>query len=211
MRIFYALLIVLYGGWLWWYGGTGEPVTESEVATYLEHVADNARASGREPSPELLYELQTLASTDDGNEYYMLNLIRWRDEALYPEDSPWADDPDPMAANDRYSAGIVPALLRHGGLPVFIGAPSGRFLEDGDVQPWDFVGLVRYRSVRDMLKMVSEPVMMELAPHKWASIEQTHVFPVRPQASLVMVRLTVAVLFVVFALIVTGLVRLIRR
>ena len=174
-------------------------------------IADNARASGREPSPELLYELQTLASTDDGNEYYMLNLIRWRDEALYPEDSPWADDLDPMAANDRYSAGIVPALLRHGGLPVFIGAPSGRFLEDGDVQPWDFVGLVRYRSVRDMLKMVSEPVMMELAPHKWASIEQTHVFPVRPQASLVMVRLTVAVLFVVFALIVTGLVRLIRR
>ena len=57
MRIFYALLIVLYGGWLWWYGGTGEPVTESEVATYLERVADNARASGREPSPELLYEL----------------------------------------------------------------------------------------------------------------------------------------------------------
>jgi hypothetical protein len=34
---------------------------------------------------------------------------------------------------------------------------------------------------------------------------------VRPQVSLVMVRLTVAVLFVVFALIVTGLVRLIRR
>ena len=211
MRVFYVVLVLLYGGWIWWYGGTGEPVTEREVATYLDRVADNARASGQVPNPQLLEEFETLAQTDDGNEFYMLNLIRWRDKALYPADSAFADDPDPLAANDRYSSGIIPALLRHGGLPVFIGAPNGRFIEDGDVHPWDFVGIVRYRSVRDMLEMITEPGMMELAPHKWASIQQTHVFPVRPQASLVMVRLVVATIFVVIALLVTGAVRLVRR
>jgi hypothetical protein len=211
MRTFYIILVLLYGGWLWWYGGTGEPVTAQEVATYLERVSGNARASGLEPNAELLEELRTLASTDDGNEFYMLNLIRWRDKAQYPEGSPWAGDLDPVAANDRYASGIVPALLRHGGLPVFVGEPAGRFIEDGDARPWDFIGLVRYRSIRDMLEMVAEPRMMELGPHKWASIEETHVFPVRPQASLVMVRLTVASLFVLIALVVTGLVRLIKR
>jgi hypothetical protein len=211
MRVFYLVLVLLYGGWLWWYGGTGEPVTAQEVNVYLDRVADNARAGGREPNPQLMEEFQTLARTDDGNEFYMLNLIRWRDKALYPADSPFADDPDPMAANARYSKGIIPALLRHGGLPVFIGEPGGRFIEDGDVYPWDFVGIVRYRSVRDMLEMVAEPGMMELAPHKWASIQQTHVFPVRPQASLVMVRLVVAAALVAIALIVTGIVRLLSR
>jgi hypothetical protein len=211
MRIFYLVLVVLYGSWFWWYGGRGEPITHEEVDQYLEQVKANVRAKGREPDDRVLKEFESLAITDDGNEYFMVNLMRWREQAKYAPDSPWANDPDPMAANERYMAGIVPALLRHGGLPVFAGEPSGRFIEDGDARPWDSFVIVRYRSVRDMLEMVAEPAMIEFSPHKWASIEETHVFPVRPMVSLIMVRLTVAVLLIGLALVVSGLRRVFKK
>ncbi len=210
MKIFYAVLAVLYGAWFWWYGGRGEPVSHEEVKTYLAQTAANFRDQGVELDEKFYKQFESLAITDDGNEYYMVNLMRWRDKALYRPGSPWADDPDPMAANARYAAGVVPALLRHGGLPVFMGDPSGRFMEDGDVRPWDSFAIVRYRSVRDMLEMVSHPSMAQFGPHKGASIEETHVFPVRAQLSLVMVRTTVALLFVGLALLATGIRRVLQ-
>ncbi len=211
MRIFYIVLAVLYGAWFWWYGGRGEPVTHEEVKIYLAKVADNFRGQGVELKEEFYKQFESLAITDDGNEFYMVNLIRWRDKALYPSDSPWADDPDPMAANARYNAGVMPAVIRNGGMPVFVGDPSGRFMEDGDVRPWDTFAIVRYRSVRDMLEMVSHPSMAQFGIHKGASIEETHVFPVRADISLVMVRTTVALVFVGLALLVTGIARLRKK
>ena len=211
MRAFYLALAVLYGVWFWWYGGRGEPISHEQVKHYQSVLADNVRALGREPDEKIFKELESLAITDDGNEYFMVNLMRFREQAKYPDGSPWADDPDPMAANARYGAGIVPALLRHGGLSVFMGDPSGRFIEDGDARPWDAFAIVRYRSVRDMFEMVSEPGMLQLSPHKWASLEETHVFPVRAEVSLIMVRLTVAAVFAALALIVTALARVLRR
>ena len=61
------------------------------------------------------------------------------------------------------------------------------------------------------LAMVAEPGMIEFSPHKWASIEETHVFPVRPMVSLIMVRLTVAVLLIGLALVVSGLRRVFKK
>lgn len=211
MRILYIVLAVLYGAWFWWYGGRGEPVTYEEVKAYTAKAAGNFRDQGVELPEKFYKQFESLAITDDGNEYFMVNLIRWRDKALYPADSPWADDPDPMAANARYNAGVMPAVIRNGGMPVFVGDPSGRFMEDGDVRPWDTFAIVRYRSVRDMLEMVSHPSMAQFGPHKGASIEETHVFPVRADISLVMVRTTVALIFVGLALLVTGINRLRKK
>ena len=70
---------------------------------------------------------------------------------------------------------------------------------------------MRYRSVRDMLEMVSDPSFATFGFHKRASIEETHVFPVRADVSLVMVRTTVALLFVGLALLVTGINRLRKK
>ena len=41
------------------------------------------------------------------------------------------------------------------------------------------VGIVRYRSRRDLLEMATSPTFQAAEPHKWASMEKTVVVPTR--------------------------------
>jgi hypothetical protein len=58
--------------------------------------------------------------------------------------------------------------------------------------------MVRYRSRRDFLKFALQANQAEKFIHKWAAIEKTHVFPVKPIISLFMVRTLVALVLFVF-------------
>ncbi|MFO7679275.1 MAG: hypothetical protein R6X34_04435 [Chloroflexota bacterium] len=116
----------------------------------------------------------------------MVNLLKFRQKALYPAGSPF--DNDPLAANGRYSRAILPLLLKHGGHPVFLGPVQGRFLHPSGADDWDQVGIVRCRSRRDMLKMAIEVAELGVDIHKWAALEKTQVFPVKPVLHLAFIR-----------------------
>ena len=150
--------------------------------------------------------MRRLAEKDDGNEFIMVNLIRFRETSLYSKDSPWVAETDPMIADARYGDGVIPLLLKRGSLPVFVSSVSGGFINETTHDEWDMVAMVRYRSVRDMLQMMVEMSSTDLADHKWAAIEQTHVFPVKPKISLVSLRLMIGILLLLFAVAVSYLV-----
>ena len=154
---------------------------------------------------ELFEAFRTLAEDDDGREFYMVNLMRHREKAQYPPGSPYDDDV--QAAADRYNRAVVPALLKRGSHPILLANVLGTFLEPEGSDRWDQVGIVRYRSRRDMLDMAIELGEGGGGAHKWASIEKTHVFPTRPVVDLVFVRANVAALL---ALVGVALTRLLR-
>jgi hypothetical protein len=58
---------------------------------------------------------------------------------------------------------------------------------------------VRYRSRRDLLQMAAELAMKDADVHKWASIEKTYVFPVKPLFGIPAIRLLVAVILALSA------------
>ena len=194
-----AMFVVLYALFLIWYGGRGKPLSQEEIDARL---AEIQKRSGQEKEPPLLGNLRELAGQDDGRAFYMVNLIKFRKQALYPADSPFDDDP--MAANARYNRAIIPRLLRYGSHPVFASRVQGRFLQPDGATEWDQVAMVRYRSRRDMLDMVVGLAGSGADLHKWAAIEETHVFPVHPVVSLIFVRGMVAVLMVGAALLLMG-------
>ena len=196
-KLLAAGLAALYAALVLWYGGHGVPMTADERESLFARIAERAK---NEPNPDgrLRDELRTLAASDDGNEFYMLNLIRYRPKALYPPG--YAYDDDALAADARYNRAIVPYLLRHGGVPVFLGEPQGRFLDEAGDAQWQRIAIVRYRSRRDLLEMVAELAGQNVAVHKWASIEKTQVFPVRPLFSLIFVGGLVAALFVLLGI-----------
>lgn len=192
-RILCISLLALYLGFLAWYGGRGAPLTAQEKAELFARIERNAGGKA-EGDGHLLERLRTLADADDGNEFFMLNLIRFRSFAQYPPGSPYGGTA--LDADARYNRAIAPLLLRHGHVPVFIGTPQGRFLDEaGDVQ-WQRVAIVRYRSRRALLEMVADLAGQGVGVHKWAAIERTQVFPVRADFSLVLVRGLVAALLV---------------
>ena len=198
MKIVYAALLIVYVLGLSWYGGSGDPVEDAELETYIKSMARNSDARGKDSSKAAKY-MRALAARDDGNEFVMVNLIRFRGKSLYPKDSPWAEESDPMLADARYGEGVIPLLLKRGSLPIFVSSVSGGFINETTHSEWDMVAMVRYRSVRDMLQMMVEMSSTDLADHKWAAIEQTHVFPVKPKISLLSLRLMIGITLFLFA------------
>jgi hypothetical protein len=65
--------------------------------------------------------------------------------------------------------------------------------------------MVRYRSRRDFVRFATRANQAEKFMHKWAAIEKTHVFPVKPIISLVAVRTLVALSLFTIGLLVTRL------
>lgn len=193
--IFFAILGLLYLIFLFWYGGKGKPLTQTEVESLLSEIKRRAGKESQSEESPLLNQFRELTKNDDGREFYMVNLLKFRQKALYPEGSPYGDDP--LAANDRYGRAIIPLLLKYGGHPVFLGQAQGRFLHPEHSDEWDQVGMVRYRSRRDMLKMAAEIAGLGVDIHKWASLEKTRVFPVKPIISLFFVRGIVAVILLI--------------
>ena len=189
------VFVLLYFAFLFWYGGKSKPLSESEVESLLAEIKHRAGRQDQTDESPLLQQFRELTKNDDGREYYMVNLLKFRKKALYPEGSSFGDDP--IAANDRYSRAIVPLLLKHGGHPVFQGKVQGRFLHPVGADDWDQVGIVRYRSRRDMLKMAAEIAGLGVDIHKWASLEKTQVFPVKPMVNLFFIRGVVALLLCV--------------
>ena len=190
-RLLAAALAILYALFVFWYGGRGTPLTPSEVDALLAEVQRNVGGENR-GDPGMLEALRRVGEADDGREFYMLNLMRHREKAVYPDGHDYDDDV--QAAEQRYASGILPRLLKRASLIVFVGTPTGLFLQPEGADVWDQVGIVRYRSRRDFLEMVAEPGMSAVGVHKWAYLEKTQVFPVRPLVSLIWLRGAMAAL-----------------
>ena len=173
---------------LLWYGGRGRPMTTAEADSLVDRVRLNAEAAGLAMMPDLLHSLREIARDDNGREFVMVNLIKYRQKAVYPPGYSYGDDP--READARYNRAVVPLLLKRACLPVFLGKMAGRFLAPDGAEDWDSVVLVRYRSRRDFLGMCAELARSRSDIHKWASIEKTHVFPVTASFSLFLVRST---------------------
>jgi hypothetical protein len=139
-----------------------------------------------------LHEVEQFLSKDDGREFIMSNAVLYRKQAHYPENSGF--DLDPRAADQRYGKAIMWPLLKRACLLIFIARKIGQFVNDAQAPEWHYVALVRYRSRRDFLNFAIEIERRGISVHKWAAIEQTQVFPVRPLISVFSARLNMAVL-----------------
>jgi hypothetical protein len=139
-RLLVAGLAVLYGVFWIWYGGKAAPLSQEEVDALIAAVERNGHARGG-ADPELLEAFRAVGEADDGREFYMVNLMRHRQKARYPDGSDYEDDV--QAAERRYAAGILPELLKRASIPVFLGKPTGRFLQPEGAEVWDQVGVVR--------------------------------------------------------------------
>ena len=193
------VFVLFYLAFLFWFGGKSRPLSQAEVDALLAEMRRRAgkQALDEESSP-LLKQFRELTRNDDGREYYMVNLLKFRKKALYPAGSQYNDDP--MAANDRYNRAVVPLLLKHGVFPVFDSVVKGRFIHPNAADDWDHVAMARYRSRRDMMKMAIEIAGKGIDVHKWASVEKTQVFPVKPLVNLMFTRAIVAVVLSMMAM-----------
>ena len=173
-------------------------MTPAEVDSLLAEMKRRAGQPADAEEPPILKEFRELAARDDGREFYMVNLLKFRRQALYPPGSPFSGDA--LAANDRYNRAVIPFVLKHGGVPLLDSRVPGRFIHPAGADDWDRVAMVRYRSRRDMLKMGVEIASNGIDVHKWAALEKSQILPVKPLVSLFLIRAAVAAFLLIVAL-----------
>ena len=182
-----AIFLVLYLAFLAWYDGWGmDPFTAEEVDTLTVN----------DPN------LRRFLKDDDGEEFFMLNLNRYE----YVENEDQQGQP---VVYQNYGQAVIQMILKNAGHPIYSGEIPD-YLLDGDIKDgsWHEIILVRYRSRRDFISMVTSDEYLKIARHRTGGIEYAEVTPTRASINLVTPRFVILVLLALFA---WAIDRLIRR
>jgi len=190
-----VVFALLYASFLYWYGGRGKPLAPAEVEQFAKALAACATPERRANTAR---EVHDFARGDDGREFYMMNLARYRQAAAYPHGQ--GHTTDARAADRRYGRLIFPKLLRRASIICFVGPRVASLIDYAGAPRWDYIALVRYRSRRDFLDFALEIESQGISMHKWAALEETHVFPVRPFINAIWVRSLVGGAFLLAAM-----------
>ncbi|WP_374410044.1 DUF1330 domain-containing protein [Novosphingobium colocasiae] len=127
--------------------------------------------------------MQTIAITDDawsdlsacvapGVPIVSLNLLRFRDTALYPEGSGHAPCSGRTAYYDRYANVTVPIALTLGGKLLLSGsAVSHPVCPPGE--HWDDILMLEYPDIGMLLGLGADPAYREKAIHRTAALRDS--------------------------------------
>jgi hypothetical protein len=163
--VLWSVLAALYLGFRLWYDGGGGPLTPEEVERYV------VRFEERGVDPARIETLREFLASDTGSEFVMANFIHFHAEPSARQDM------------DRYMAHMYPALFRRACHPVLAGPVVGGALDYWGLEKgerWSMVGLVRYRSRRDMMEIATNPAFGDAHRYKTAAMAQTIAIPSEP-------------------------------
>jgi hypothetical protein len=190
-RWIWLVLTVLYAVFFSWYTSFGGPLTDEEVAYYME------RMESREPAipPERVAMLRKFMEEDTGDDFVMLNVIDMYETPLQIEGVEPGETSDEVLA--KYMAYMYPALLSRACHPVIGGQAANTAMDimnaDG-MERWTQGAGMRYRSRRDLLEIASNPAFEGSHEFKVAAMAKTIAFPIDPWFQLGDPRLVLALI-----------------
>jgi len=172
---FYALFIGWYRNWR---GALSDREVEALMAPIL---AANPALEARGDAGVR----KDFLAGDDGREFFMLSLVKLS-PAPVPDPATGALRPARDGLGD-YTKRVVGALMRRAGHPAFVARKAGADVDARGHAPdpdWAIVGLMRYRSRRDLAELVADRRFAGAHASKIAAIPATVSFPMPPLAML---------------------------
>jgi len=171
---------LVYSAFRAWYDNWRGPIRADEIDRFLKVVEGTPSAALNDPGT-----LRRFLEADDGREFFMLNLVR-----LSPTEVPHPKTGEPTRAATlmrEYIRGFLPGLIRHGDHPALQATKVGGYLDAWNAAPdpgWTVIGVMRYRSRRDMTELVMDPRFTAAHPFKVAAMPVTLSFPMAPGLAL---------------------------
>ncbi len=193
-RWIWLAAVLLYGLFSLWYNNLRGPLTAAEIDDYA------SRFAATDVEPERLAAARAFLESDDGGEFFMVNLLRLHEGDVISPDS--GELVPPQAMLDIYTSHFMPELFARAGHPAFVGWSAARYVEAWGVEPdpgWTFAGVIRYRSRRDMMVLATDPRFDPAHAYKIAAIANTLAFPVAPAFVLLGPRVWVALVLALAA------------
>jgi uncharacterized protein (DUF1330 family) len=112
--------------------------------------------------------VEALMADDSGDPVVMLNLLKFRATAVYPDGRP--TDLTGRQAYDLYAAAMQKVVEKNGGRLLFGGDVASLVIgQVGDL--WDTCVLVEYPSAAAFAAIVTSPEVAEIGVHRAAGLE----------------------------------------
>lgn len=168
--------VILYVCFRVYYDNWRGPLTADEINAFMATL--QARGTGELNDPDIV---RKFLEEDDGREFVMVNLVRVPDVMVTDPDAGAQVPAEEMMR--AYTKAFVPRLLKHGGHPALATRKVGGYVDAWMVEPdpgWTVVGFMRYRSRRDMMKMVVDPTFEDAHKYKLLGVAETFSFPSQP-------------------------------
>ncbi|MEM1132409.1 MAG: hypothetical protein AAGH53_05695 [Pseudomonadota bacterium] len=174
LYILAPLLVALLGFYLW-HTPMGGPLTDSEIEAFMVKQAEGGGSAWTDPEA-----FEAFLREDDGRPFVMINLMQVRDVAEYPEGYA-TEGKSGEDAEMAYGQSVLPLLLSRGSYPVARAERHHTIINSlGETAAqFESFAMVRYRSRRDLIDMISSDAFKAAGVHKWASLENTLVAPSR--------------------------------
>jgi uncharacterized protein (DUF1330 family) len=106
---------------------------------------------------------------------HMLNLVRLRDKAAYPDGS----EVTGAEAYRAYSRESGPVFRRLGGKQYWIGRFEYMLIGPSS-ERWDRVFIAEYPSVNAFVEMIRDPIYREAVKHRHAAVEDSRLIRLQP-------------------------------
>jgi len=165
-RTLLLILSVTYVFFLAWYDGWWmSPLTQSEVEAYLVNLHDDSDFG------EVEEQIRQLGITDDGAEIFMMNLNIYKGNV--------SEEPTANEDYQIYGRGVFPLLLSRASHPIYYSQGIQTLMSPRYEEHWQEVFLVRYRSRRDFISMITSDAYQEVLPHRTVGIKYDEFFPTR--------------------------------
>ena len=148
-----------------WYTNTKGALSDTEIAAFVQ------RMEGAGSPADRVERLRRFMTQDNGDQFLMVNLLHM------------AEDPDAGTNMDRYMAHMLPAMLRRASHPALVGNTVHDAMDLTGIEgaeQWTSVGVVRYRSRRDLLEIALDPVFADKHDYKLAALAKTIAVPIEP-------------------------------
>ncbi len=200
--IFGFIFLTSCAFWGNWFGGK---MSKTEVDNYLVQIEKNLQW----PEPMKGYMMASLKEwgyADDGKEFMMLNMMRYRDELLRYPGSIKDFNGTPKESNYTYEILTKGILLAQGGYPNAWGEVNlprnvSRANQGADNTHWNRVGFARYPNRRGFFRLMATPEYGEISAYKLMGAT-TNLIPMTPQWVVPDLRIIIGlVLLIVFCLI----------
>lgn len=178
----WAVAILSYALFLGWYRNWRGALRDREVEALM------ARILAANPALEVRGDagvLKDFLAGDDGREFFMLNLVKLSPDPVR-DPATGALRPARDVLGD-YTKRFVGALMRRAGHPAFVARKAGGYVDAWGHAPdpgWTIVGLMRYRSRRDLAELIADPRFAGAHASKIAAIPATVSFPMQPMTML---------------------------
>lgn len=112
---------------------------------------------------------------------WMLNMIRFKDRADYPEGHPnHGKQITGAEAYAEYGRQASPHLAKVGGRRVFSGGPEAMVIGP-EAEAWDMIFVIEYPSATAFMQMITNPEYQKLSAHRTAAVADSRLIRLKPQ------------------------------